>query len=252
MHVVAVIQARTGSTRLPGKVLYPLDGEHVLTHDVRRLRAAETVDEVVVATSTSDPDDAVAEAAERADATVYRGSESDVLGRMYGAAEEAGAGVVVRATGDDPLVSPAAVDAVAEAVASGADYAGNTIDRTFPQGLIIEAVSMSSLRAVESTATEPHHREHVTQYYLEHPDSFERRNVVWSDVYGWEPALGRDEVRLALDEPADYELLRRVYDGVEYDERGILPVRSAIEYVDREGLASVNLAVEQTKVQGDE
>lgn len=252
MHAVAVIQARTGSTRLPGKVLFPLAGESVLTHDVRRLDAAARVDEVVVATSTADRDDVVARTAERAGATVYRGSESDVLGRMHEAATAADADAVIRATGDDPFVSPALADELLARVADGADYAANTIDRTFPQGLILEAVSMDSFDEVEARSTEPHQREHVTQYYLEHPHRFEMANVVWSDVYDWDPALGRGEVRLALDEAADYELLRRVYEGVAPDERGIVGVRDAIQYVADNDLADINESVGQTKVQGDE
>jgi spore coat polysaccharide biosynthesis protein SpsF len=232
--------------------MFPLAGEPVLAHDVRRLRVAETVDEVVVATSDLPRDDVVARCAERAGASVFRGSESDVLGRMRGAAAAHDADAVVRATGDDPLVSPALADALVRAVADGADYAGNTLERTFPQGLILEAVSMGSFDRVEAASTEPHQREHVTQYYLEHPDEFDLRNLAWSDVYDREPALGRDEVRLALDEPDDYELLRTVYEGVDPDERGIVPVLGAIEYVESEGLADLNREVEQTKPQGDE
>lgn len=251
-RVVAVVQARMGSTRLPGKVMLPLAGEHVLTHDVRRLRAAETVDAVVVATSTAGRDDIVARYAERAGASVHRGPEDDVLGRMHAAAGEADADVVVRATGDDPLVAPAVVDACAERVLAGADYAANTIDRTFPQGLIVEAFSMASFDRVEAASDEPHQREHVTQYYLERPDRFDRENVAWDAVYDWPLPCDRREVRLALDEPDDYELLREVYAGVEADERGIVPVREAIEYALEEGLTEWNRHVGQTKVQGDE
>ncbi|WP_276258624.1 cytidylyltransferase domain-containing protein [Haloglomus litoreum] len=251
-RVVAVVQARMGSTRLPGKVMLPLAGEHVLTHDVRRLRAAEAVDEVVVATSTAGRDDIVARYAERAGAAVHRGPEDDVLGRMHAAARDADADVVVRATGDDPLVAPAVVNACAEAVRAGADYAGNTIDRTFPQGLVVEAMSMASFDRVEAASDEPHQREHVTQYYLEHPDAFEREPVRWDDVYDWPLPCDRRDVRLALDEPDDYELLSAVYGGVEPDDRGILPVRDAITYALAEGLTEWNRHVGQTKVQGDE
>lgn len=252
MHVAAAVQARMGSTRLPGKVMLSLGGDPVITHVVRRLDAAELVDDVVVATSTASRDDIVARYAARAGATVHRGSETDVLSRMHAAAVEAGADVVVRATGDDPLLSPALTDTLVEAVRDGADYAANTIERTFPQGLVLEAVSRESFDRVERLSTEPHQREHVTQYYLEHPELFDRRNVVWSDVFDWTPALGRGEVRLALDEPADYELLRRVYDAVDPDDRGVVPVRAAVDHVAAAGIAGLNRHVEQTAVRGDE
>jgi spore coat polysaccharide biosynthesis protein SpsF len=252
MHVAAVVQARMGSTRLPGKVMLSLGGDPVITHVVRRLDAAELVDDVVVATSTASRDDIVARYAARAGATVHRGSETDVLSRMHAAAVEAGADVVVRATGDDPLLSPALTDTLVEAVRDGADYAANTIERTFPQGLVLEAVSRESFDRVERLSTEPHQREHVTQYYLEHPDEFVRTNVTWPDVYDWEPPLGRGEVRLALDEADDYELLSAVYDGTAVDGRGIVPLRSALEYVAEHDLAGLNRSVQQTKVRGDE
>lgn len=248
MHVVAVVQARTHSTRLPGKVLYPLAGRPVLAHVVDRLRTASTVDDVVVATSTRQADDAVAHAAERAGAGVHRGSESDVLGRMYGAAVEAGADVVVRGTADNPLVPPALTDRVVEAVAAGADYASNTVDRTFPHGLIVEAFSMDTFDEVESASTEPHQREHVTQYYLEQPEEFDLVNVVWGDVFDWTPAVAYDEIRLTVDEPADYELLWRLYEGVDPDDRGIVPVREAIAYAVEEGHVDLNADVQQVVV----
>lgn len=252
MHVVAIVQARMKSTRLPGKVMLPLAGEHVLTHDIRRLDATDAIDKIVVATSTNPPDDIVARYAERAGATVYRGSETDVLGRLHEAAVVHDADIVVRATGDDPLVAPAIVDAVVDRVATGADYAGNTLERTFPQGLIVEAFDRPSFETVERRSTEPHQREHVTQYYLEHPDEFTLANVAWADVYDWTPALKRGAVRFALDEPDDYELLRAVYDGVAAGDRGVVPVRAAIRHVADEGLAGVNRHIRQTTVQGNE
>jgi spore coat polysaccharide biosynthesis protein SpsF len=252
MHVVAVVQARMGSTRLPGKVMLPLAGEHVITHDIRRLRAADSVDEVVVATSTEPPDDLIAQYAARAGASVHRGSESDVLGRMYDAAVDHDAEIIVRATGDNPLVPPAVVDAAVDAVSRGAEYASNTIRRTFPLGLIVEAFDRSSFERVQANSTEPHQREHVTQYYLEHPDAFRLQNVAWGDVYTWSLPLEHDDIRLTLDEPDDYILLRRVYDGVDPDDRGIVPVRAAIQYVADEGLTDLNQHVQQVAVRDDE
>lgn len=232
--------------------MLPLAGEPVLTHDVGRVRAAETVDRVVVAAPDRTRDDIVARCAGRAGAAVYRGSETDVLGRMFGAALAHDADAVVRVTADDALVSPATIDAVVRAIERGADYAANTVERTFPQGLVVEAFTVESFRTVEARSDEPHQREHVTQYYLDHPGEFDRDNVVWSDVYDRAPPLGRGEVRLALDEPDDYELLRAVYAGVDYDDRGIVPVRDALRYVAANDLADLNLHVRQTEVRGNE
>jgi spore coat polysaccharide biosynthesis protein SpsF len=234
--------------------MLPLAGDHVITHDVRRLQAAETVDQVVVATSTERRDDILARYAQRAGASVHRGSEEDVLGRMYDAAVAHDADIVVRATGDNPLIPPAVVDRVVNTVAApgGVNYAGNTLEKTFPLGLIAEAFDQESFETVEAESTKPHQREHVTQYYHENPDAFALENVVWSDVYGWQPPLGEDEVRLTLDESDDYELLRAVYEGVAPDERGIVSVREALDFVAENGLAELNRHVEQPAVQREE
>lgn len=247
MKTVAVIQARMGSTRLPGKVMLPLDGEPVLAHDVQRIETATRVDETVVATSERTADDIVARYAERAGATVFRGSESDVLGRMYGAASEAGADVVVRITADCPLVAPTVIDAVVDTLSTeGFDYASNTAERTFPRGLDVEAFGFDSFERVDAEATEPHHREHVTPYYREHPDVFETGNVTSEEVFEEARLVDRTDLRLTLDEADDYELLRAVYEGVPFD--GVLPFGEAVGYVDEHGLGDTNATVEQKEV----
>lgn len=241
--IVAVIQARMGSTRLPGKVMLPLDGTPVLNHDIRRAATSDAIDEVVVATSYYKPDDIVARYARRAEASVHRGSEDDVLARMHDAAAEHDADVVVRLTGDNPFVEPLLISEVARRVASGeTDYASNKIDRTWPLGVDAEAFSFKSFDKVRSVTREPHHREHVTPYYHE-SDEFDRENVTVRDVYGDQPFGVGPELRLTMDEPDDYELYKRVYDAVDYDE--ILDVRDAVEYILANDLQSRNQDVDQ-------
>jgi len=156
MKTVAIIQARMGSTRLPGKMMLPLERSHVLTHDIQRVREADTVDEVVVATSTKTADDIVARYANRAGATVFRGSEDDVLDRMFSAATGANAETVVRITGDCPLIDWDVIDAVVDRLATeNVDYCSNTVERTFPRGLDVEAFSYESFKHIHENAKEP-------------------------------------------------------------------------------------------------
>jgi spore coat polysaccharide biosynthesis protein SpsF len=245
MPTVAVIQARTGSTRLPGKVMYPLDGTPVLAHVVERVAAAaEAVDRTVVATSTEPPNEVIEATATRAGADVVRGSETDVLGRFERVVEEYDPDVLVRVTADCPLLSPAVLDRVVERLQQlSADYSSNILERTFPRGLDVEAFTADSFATVAEEATEPHHREHVTPYYHEQAERFDRVSVTSREVFDEEWLHERTDLRLTLDEPADYELLRRVYAEVAYD--GLLDVRDAIRHVDEHGLDELNAHVEQ-------
>src|SRR5262249_13108735 len=149
---VAIVQARTGSTRLPGKVLAQVGTRPMLAQQLRRLRDAVTLDEIVVATTTESRDDPVAEIAEAEDVRCFRGSESDVLGRYVGAARASGAEIVVRLTADCPLIDPGVVDRVTGLLVNGAgeyDYASNVVRRTFPQGLDAEALFVDTLERVD-------------------------------------------------------------------------------------------------------
>jgi spore coat polysaccharide biosynthesis protein SpsF len=244
MTVVGIIQARTGSTRLPGKVVYPLGDRHILEHVITRTEAATMVDDVVVATTKNDYDDVVARIATDADVGVYRGDEDDVLARMYGAAETANAEIVVRVTGDCPLLSPDVIDAVVRRIqTTHCDYATNIIDRTFPRGLDIEAFTRESFRTVEAESETPLQREHVTPYYRADKSQFELANVTSEAVFTDPVLLDRTEIRITFDTDPDYELLQRVYEGVSFDT--VLPVADAIRYIDTHNLTELNRHIKQ-------
>ena len=244
MHTTAIIQARMGSTRLPGKMMLPLDGRHVLEHDIDRVAKASTVDEVVVATTDNKSDDIIATYAERSGARVYRGDETDVLGRMYAAADYQNTDIVVRITGDCPLISPICIDSVVEKLRDKKlDYSTNTIERTFPRGLDVEAFTFDSFTNVETKADESHHREHVTPYYQENPDQFTIGNVVSKDVFREEWLHNRTDLRLTLDEAADYELLRTLYEQITYDSH--IEITDVIKYIDDNDVAKLNRSISQ-------
>ena len=237
MNVVAIVQARTGSTRLPGKVMYPLRGVPAVTRVASRAERAEQVDRVVVATTDARRDDVIERAATRLGVDTFRGAEDDVLGRTTAAAREVGADVIVRIAGDCPLVSPRVVDAtVARLEEAKADYAANKIDRSFPLGLDVEAVSAASLERVSDLASAACDREHVTTYYRSHPDQFALANLPSEAVFEEPRFRGRTDLRVVLDEAADYALLSRVYDDLGDDPT--VPV--VIDHIDAHDFGRLN------------
>lgn len=239
MHTVALIQARMGSTRLPGKVMLSLDCTPVIEHVVDRVSAAKEVDVVVVATTKKDRDDLVERYARRAGAAVFRGSEEDVLGRMYATALRHDAEVVVRLTSDNPLVSPTTIDESVRILrAEEVDYVSNKVDPSFPSGLDVETFTFGSFERVEAEAETEYDREHVTPYYRE-SGLFNCRNLSSEEVFHESFMQDRTDLRLTLDTPDDFELFARIYDEVEYDD--VLDVRDAVRFLERRELVDYNI-----------
>jgi spore coat polysaccharide biosynthesis protein SpsF len=172
MRVIAIVQARMGSSRLPGKVLAEIGGATMLGQVVRRLRAARRIADVVVATSAGADDDAVVEETGRLGAGVHRGPAADVLARFLGAARAYRADAIVRVTADCPLLDAGVVDQVIEALVDGVDYASNTHDRSYPRGLDAEALHRDTLERIARLGTSPAAREHVTAFIMEAPALF--------------------------------------------------------------------------------
>ena len=212
MKTVAVVQARMGSTRLPGKVLLPLLGEPVLTRVMRRIARAERLDEWVVATTVDPGDDPIAALAASEGWLLVRGSVDDLLDRYVEAARARDADVVVRITADCPLIDPAIVDeTVAVFEAGECDYAATGLEpRTFPRGLDVEVVARAALEQAWRDDAEPAWREHATPYIYRHPELF-RLCRVGSDMDG-------SAHRWTVDTPEDYELVRRIYDALGRDD----------------------------------
>jgi spore coat polysaccharide biosynthesis protein SpsF len=224
-RVVAIIQARTTSTRLPGKVLMDLAGRPLLERQLERLRRAATLSEIVVATTTNPTDDDVAALAEGFGAGVFRGSESDVLRRYAAAAREARADVVVRVTADCPLLDPGVVDRVVGALTARLDYASNVVRRTFPQGLDVEAMHADVLARVDRAATSDDAREHVSWFiHHERPDLFEIASV--------EDEVDNSDLRWTVDHAEDLELVRRLYSELDLAET-MLPYGEVVDHVRR-------------------
>jgi spore coat polysaccharide biosynthesis protein SpsF (cytidylyltransferase family) len=225
-RTVAIIQARTGSSRLPSKVLAPLSGRPLIEHVLRRTARARRIDEVVLATTESPGDDPVARIAEAVGFRVVRGSEHDVLSRYAKAIEESAAEVVVRLTGDCPLLEPEVIDLAVETFESrGADYAYASTRCGFPRGLDSEVVLAKHLLTAHVKSTDPFEREHVTPYIDRRPDIFAHAKVE-------APAeLTRPHYRLCVDEPVDFELVDVLYRCLA-DGNGWLRVIDVIAFLD--------------------
>lgn len=172
MSVLCVVQARMGSTRLPGKVLMDLDGQPMLAFMLDRLSSLDGI-RLVVATSIGIGDDPIERCARSLGIAVVRGDETDVLGRFRTALDRYPADHVVRLTADCPLIDPVLVTATIERhLATGADYTSNTLIRTHPDGLDVEAMTARALRIADREATDPAEREHVTPYLYRRPQRF--------------------------------------------------------------------------------
>jgi spore coat polysaccharide biosynthesis protein SpsF (cytidylyltransferase family)/RimJ/RimL family protein N-acetyltransferase len=162
---LAIVQARMTSSRLPGKVLSDICGKPSLQRMLERINMASSIDKVVVATTINASDDLIVELCERLKVDIFRGDEDDVLGRFCGAAEVAEAEIVIRLTADCPMIDPDVIDEVVSAFSIyNHDYLSNTIDRTYPDGLDIEVMSIDVLREAHKKAVAPFLREHVTPY----------------------------------------------------------------------------------------
>jgi spore coat polysaccharide biosynthesis protein SpsF len=209
-----VIQARMGSTRLPGKVLLPLLGEPVLVHVVRRVSRASRVDTTVVATTTDAADDQIESLAAAQGWPLVRGSQEDLLDRYLLAARTFDAECVVRVTSDCPLVDPLLIDSVIVALAgSGADYASNTLPpRMYPRGLDVEAFTRAALERAGREDHDPARREHATPYLYDNPDLFRLIAVPG--------AADHSEHRWTLDTPEDYTLIGQIYRALGNDTFG--------------------------------
>lgn len=205
MRTVAILQARTGSSRLPGKVLADLGGKPVLVHCVERAKMIDGVDAVCLATTTATADDAVATLVDTiSGVTLFRGSENDVLNRYLGAARETEAQIVLRLTCDCPLIDPSVCAAViALRAETDAPYAANVMRREWPHGLDCEAFLMTGLESAATHATEPYDREHVTPYIRRHAGD---RAV---DLAG--PGGRAARQRWTLDYQEDLDFLRALF-----------------------------------------
>ncbi|HTT72465.1 MAG TPA: glycosyltransferase family protein [Anaeromyxobacteraceae bacterium] len=232
MKTLVVVQARTGSSRLPAKVLLPLAGAPLLERQLERIRAARPRSgfEVVVATSTLPGDAPIVALCQRLGVACFRGHPTDLLDRHYRAASQAGAEAVVKIPSDCPLLDPVAVEKVLDAFEERRgelDYLSNLHPPSWPDGHDVEVMSLSALAVAHREATAPHEREHTTPFLWERPERFRIGNVTRP---GGEDLSST--YRLTIDYPEDYALIAAVYRALWSERRPVFPLSDVLAYLD--------------------
>ena len=208
-RVVIILQARMGASRLPGKPLKQVLGRPLLSYQIERLRRSQLADEIIVATTTEQEDDQIVKFCEEEHINFFRGSALDVLDRYYQAAKSVKADVIVRVTGDCPLIDPEVTDKVIKFYLDHLpeyDYVSNSLERSYPRGLATEIFYMALLEEGAEKAKLPPEREHVTVYFYTHPDRFSLKNV-------GQP-IDMSKYRWTVDTSEDLELITKILESL--------------------------------------
>ena len=207
MKIVATIEARMASSRLPGKILKPILGKPTLERLVERVKRSKLVQDIVVATTDMVSDDETEAACKRMNVHFYRGSSEDVLDRVLKAAKAFQADTIVELTGDCPLIDPKIIDSVIQHYLDNQyDYVSNVLVRTFPRGMDTQIFSLKVLDEVNKLTQDPADRENVSLYIYEHPEKYKLGNVTASS-----DILKRPDLRLTVDTQEDFELINEIY-----------------------------------------
>ncbi|UJF33200.1 glycosyltransferase family protein [Paenibacillus hexagrammi] len=240
MKTILIIQARMGSSRLPGKILFPLGETVVLDYVVSRCKQIDQLYDVIVATSTLEQDDAIAEWCAATQTTCFRGSEGDVLSRYYECAKTYIPDYVIRVTSDCPFIDHEIASELIKIMASGpSDLI--TLEGELPRGLWSEMVSFKALEYMYKHGQEPRHREHVTYYAYEHTDQFQTAHYRVSD------SMRHPELRITLDTPEDYAMLQKISDHFTGDR--LISSRRVVEYLlEHPEVIALNAHIQQKPV----
>lgn len=208
LKTLLVTQARTGSTRLPGKVLMEVNGTPLLKIHLDRLKKSKKADKIIVATTICEEDNIIEELAKEWGYEVFRGSENDVLDRFYQAVKKFNPLWVVRVTSDCPLIDPMLVDKVIEAVQlESKDYGSNVINETFPDGQDVEVFKFSALEKAWKEASKSSEREHVTPF-IRNNSNLKNENIFSAISYN--NNIDYSNIRMTVDEQRDFELIYKV------------------------------------------
>lgn len=243
MKATIIIQARMGSSRLPGKVMYELKNKPILWHIVERLKKGKYVNDIILATSTSKEDDKIEEFAKKNNIKYIRGSEDDVLSRYVEAAKITENDILVRITSDCPLIDPKIVDkCIKHFIETKCDYVAPTCKNGILRGLDTEVFSKSTLIEINKLAKMKNEREHVTLYIYSNPDKYNVDKLVLGSKYE------HPKWRLCVDEIGDYNLINAIYNEL-YIDGEIIKIEDVIDFLsNNERLLKLNENVEQKKI----
>jgi spore coat polysaccharide biosynthesis protein SpsF len=243
MKIAAIIQARMGSTRLPGKVMKDLFGETVLSHVIKRVKQSKLIDEIIIATTVNNTDSTIVTEAKSCGAKVFQGNEDDVLSRYYYAAKENNIDVIVRITSDCPLIDPFIIDDIIEYYLKGnfdlvSNAGADLTQRTFPRGLDTEVFAFKELENAFLNSSKDYHREHVTPFIYENS-----LNIAY-----FKNSVDYSKYRWTLDTLEDYKLIYEIYNRL-YKKKHDFYLKEIIELFNRnQSLFHINKHIEQKKI----
>ncbi len=243
MKIICIVQARMGSSRLRGKVLMPVKGKPLIVHTLDRLKKVKQIDRIILATSDLAQDRPLVQVGLKEGVGVFTGSENDVLDRYYQAALPEKPDLIVRCTGDCPLLDPGVTDQVIlQNMKSYKDYTSNTLIRSYPRGLDTEVFTFKALKWAAQEARKESEREHVTPYLYTEPGRFSTEQVVA------EPSRHDPELRICVDTAEDMKLIETIFDRL-YDANPLFGIDPILALMRREPqLRDINSHVEQKKL----
>jgi spore coat polysaccharide biosynthesis protein SpsF (cytidylyltransferase family) len=234
IKTILITQARTGSTRLPGKVLMEVNNTPLLKIHLDRLSKSKNVDKIIVATTMNEEDDVIEKIGKEWGYEVYRGSENDVLDRFYQAVKNIKPNWVVRVTSDCPLIDPLLLDKVIEITkAENKDYGSNVIDETFPDGQDVEVFKFSALEKAWNEANKLSEREHVTPFIRNNSDL--KSGNLFSAI-SYKNNTDYSSIRMTVDEQKDFELINKIISDLGSEQSWLYYT----EYIIKNDLANIN------------
>jgi spore coat polysaccharide biosynthesis protein SpsF len=242
VKVVAIIQARMGSTRFPGKIFKNVLGKPLLDYQFERLKRSKSIAEIVIATTTNKSDQEIVNFCRSRSISYYRGSENDVLARYYETAKKYKADVIVRITSDCPLIDPAIVDKVVVEYLkdTSQDYVSNTLERTYPRGMDTEVFPFSLLEEMHREAKSLDEREHVTTYIYNHPEQYRIKQV--------KQVKDDSHYRLTVDTIEDFKVISKIIEFL-YKDHPLFSLHDVICLLkEKPDIAMINQHIEQKKL----
>ena len=243
MKILAIIQARMGSTRLPGKIMKEVNGKPLLLYQLERVKKSKLIDKIVIATTTTKKDDLIINFCEQYNVDCYRGSEEDVLARYYEASQQFGGEVIVRLTSDCPIIDPSIIDKTIKYYIDNLpyyDYVSNTIERTYPRGMDVEVFSIKALRKAFLESKLKADREHVTAYMYSNAYKFNIGSVSNN--------LDLSKHRWTVDTIEDFKLIETILHNLNIENR-MFKMEDVINLLDNNpDWFKLNAHIEQKKI----
>ena len=245
MKVVCLVQARVGSTRLPGKILKEICGKTILHHEIDRLKKCKEIDEIVIATTDKEDDDKIVNEAKKLSVKYFRGSENDVLSRFYYSAKENNADIIVRVTSDCPCIDFEILDKMLiyfkeKYKEKQVDYLSNTIKRTYPRGYDIEIFTFSALEKSYINAKKEYEREHVTPYIYDKTNNFLKLSFENKENYS--------NYRVTLDTIEDFIVIKNIFENLYY-KNPYFKLNDVVQYLNNNlHIVDINKHIEQKKL----